>query len=72
MVRHAVDSGRWRRVHRGVVLAQTGPMTNLQLVWAAVLAGGKDAAASHDTALWLADRQWPVPKLVSQCHGPVL
>lgn len=63
-VRHAIESGRWRRVHRGVVLAQTGPVTYLQQVWAAVLAGGESAAASHGTALWLADRRDQPPKMV--------
>lgn len=63
-VRHAVDSRRWRRVHRGVVLAQTGPMTYLQHVWAAVLAGGDHAVASHGTALWLADRSVAPPRHV--------
>ena len=63
-VRHAVDSGRWRRVHRGVVIAQTGPLSYLQRVWAAVLAAGERAAASHETALWLPDRRDQPPKKV--------
>jgi putative AbiEi antitoxin of type IV toxin-antitoxin system len=63
-VRHAVDSGRWRRVHRGVFVAETGRMTYLQQVWAAVLAGGADAAASHGTALWLADQRDQPPRLI--------
>lgn len=63
-VRHAVDSGRWRRVHRGVFVAQTGPLSYYQQIWAGVLAGGEDAAASHATALWLADREGPAPRKV--------
>jgi very-short-patch-repair endonuclease len=42
-VRHLVNSGRWRRVSRGVLLAQTGPLTAEQHCWVAVLAAGEDA-----------------------------
>jgi very-short-patch-repair endonuclease len=42
-VRHLVGSGRWRRVSRGVLLAQTGPLTDEQHRWVAVLAAGEGA-----------------------------
>jgi hypothetical protein len=63
-VRHAVASGRWQRVHHGVLLAQTGSMTYFQQTWAALLACGDESAASHATALWLVDRAQPAPKAV--------
>ena len=37
-LRHLVASGRWRVAHRGVLLAHTGPVTEEQRQWIAVLA----------------------------------
>jgi hypothetical protein len=37
-LRHRLRSGRWRRAHFGVYLAQTGPVTRAQQRWIAVLA----------------------------------
>jgi hypothetical protein len=42
-VRHLVDSGRWRRICRGVLCAQTGALTRDQQWWVAVLAAGPGA-----------------------------
>jgi hypothetical protein len=39
-LRHLVASGRWRAAHRGVLLAHTGPITQDQRVWIAILAVG--------------------------------
>jgi very-short-patch-repair endonuclease len=39
---HALTSGRWRRVHRGVLLTQSGPLTPAQRAWIAVLAAAGD------------------------------
>lgn len=44
-IRHRVRSGRWRRVHRGVLLAQTGWVSETQRLWIAVLATGSDRSA---------------------------
>ena len=41
-LRHAVDSGRWRRLQPGVFSAHSGPPTPRQRLWAAVLACGGD------------------------------
>lgn len=45
---------RWRRIHRGVFAVHAGPLPREARIWAAVLAVGPDAVASHDTAaeLW--------------------
>jgi len=39
-LRHLVASGRWRVVHRGVLLAHNGPVSDEQRQWIAVLAVG--------------------------------
>ena len=44
-IRHRVTSGRWRRVHRGVLVAHNGPITGRQRQWIAVLAAGAGAPA---------------------------
>ena len=38
MLRHRVASGRWRQVHRGVLVTHRGPITDSQRRWIAVLA----------------------------------
>lgn len=49
-----IRAGRWRRVHRGVFAVHTGPLPRGAQIWAALLAIGPDAVASHHTAaeLW--------------------
>ena len=49
-VRHRVQSGVWKRLHRGVYLVGQGRPTPLGLCRAAVLAIGGDAVVSHRTA----------------------
>jgi very-short-patch-repair endonuclease len=44
-VRHRVSSGRWRRVHRGVLLTHTGAITTNQRLWIAALAAGDEQPA---------------------------
>ncbi|HEX9356092.1 MAG TPA: hypothetical protein VF933_20005 [Streptosporangiaceae bacterium] len=39
-VRWQVTSGRWQRPSRGVVVAHSGPLTDEEQLWAAVLAAG--------------------------------
>lgn len=48
-----VDMGLWQRLHPGVVVAHSGPISDLSRVWGALLYAGSGAAASHDTAAWL-------------------
>jgi len=54
--RHAVSVGRWEVLHRGRVLAIAGSVdTPQRRLWAAWLALGPQAAASHRSGLWLWD-----------------
>ncbi|WP_207782724.1 type IV toxin-antitoxin system AbiEi family antitoxin domain-containing protein [Phytoactinopolyspora limicola] len=58
-----VESGRWQRIHRGVVATFTGPLTYDAWVWAAIVRAGPGAVASHHTAAYLdgvADDPGPV------------
>ncbi len=49
-LRWRIDSGRWRQLCHGVVLAQSGPLTDEQVLWAAVLWAGPGAALAGLTA----------------------
>lgn len=49
VTRH-LTSGRWRRLHHGVLVTHTGPVTWPALVWAALLHAGPNAVASHRSA----------------------
>ncbi len=53
-VRARVDSGRWRRLHRGVFATFTGPLPRISEMWAALLVTGRGAMVSHASAaeLW--------------------
>ncbi|BCJ58974.1 hypothetical protein Jiend_23960 [Micromonospora endophytica] len=42
-IRHRVESGRWRKVHRAVYVTHNGPVTPAQLRWIAVLSTGPAA-----------------------------
>jgi hypothetical protein len=46
-VRHRLATGRWRRVHRGVFVTYTGPITDKQRNWIAVLAVPPDDRADE-------------------------
>ena len=50
MVKYRVSSGRWRTIHRGVYTTFTGTPGRSARLWAAVLAAGRGAALSHETA----------------------
>jgi hypothetical protein len=52
-VRHRVASGRWRRLHRGIYVTSTGPLTRAQRRWIAVLAAGPAALLAGVSALEL-------------------
>ena len=43
-LRHRVASGRWRLVHRGLYVAQSGPVTGPQRDWIGVLGAGRGHA----------------------------
>jgi hypothetical protein len=50
LVSRRVRSGQWRRLHRGVVVLQSGAPTWRQLARGALLAAGAGAALSHGSA----------------------
>jgi very-short-patch-repair endonuclease len=66
--RHAVEAqvaaGRWARLHRGVLATFTGDLTYEQRVWSGLLYAGRGAAVSHESALWLHDRDRTPPATV--------
>jgi uncharacterized protein DUF559 len=49
-VRWRLESGRWQRPCRGVVVTHPGPLTSEQIMWAAVLACGRGAVLAGLTA----------------------
>jgi very-short-patch-repair endonuclease len=49
-----LESGRWQRVHFGVLATFSGPVNRDAQLWAAVLAAGAGALLSHETAAELA------------------
>jgi hypothetical protein len=49
-VRWRLESGRWQRPCRGVVVTHSGPLSSDELVWVAVAGCGTDAAAAGLTA----------------------
>ena len=52
-VRSRLASGRWRLVAVGVLVTQSGPLTEPQRLWASVLAAGEGAALAGLTAAGL-------------------
>jgi hypothetical protein len=49
-VRHRLDNGQWRRMHRGVYMTFTGDASREAKLWAAVKRAGPGAMLSHETA----------------------
>jgi predicted transcriptional regulator of viral defense system len=60
-VRAKIDAERWRRTSHGVVVAYNGPLTDQAKLWAAVLACGRLALISHDSAAHLHGLRPTVP-----------
>jgi len=50
VVRRRVESGKWRRLRRGVYATFTGPLSREAELWAALLRAGAGATLSHQTA----------------------
>ncbi|HLR84651.1 MAG TPA: hypothetical protein VK059_06850 [Nocardioidaceae bacterium] len=50
-VRGKIDTGRWQRPTRGVVVTHNGPLTDAQRDWAALLSCPRGAALAGRTAL---------------------
>lgn len=63
-MRGQVVAGRWGRVGRGVYIAHTGRLSYEERIFAALAACGDGAAASHETAVWLADQGYEPPRMV--------
>lgn len=70
-VQRQVESGRWRRLHAGVVVVHAGPVLWRARAQAALLRAGAQAVLSHDAAAWLHGflRQPPTTLDVSVPHG---
>lgn len=49
-VRHRLESGQWRRIHRGVYATFTGDIPREARLWAALKRAGPGAMLSHETA----------------------
>lgn len=60
-----VAARRWQRLHPGVYVIFSGPLPYVTRVWGALLYAGEGAAAaSHETAAWLAGLLEQPPPLV--------
>src|SRR5690348_15207180 len=57
-VQHRLDSGRWRRAHRGVYVTHDGPLTRRQQYWIAYLSAGRRAYLAGLTAAELCGLRW--------------
>ncbi len=66
VIRSAVDSGHWRRLHPGVFQIHAGPTSDTGRLWVALLAIGPPAALSHRTAgrLWGLGHERPAHEIV--------
>jgi hypothetical protein len=49
-IRTRLSTGRWQRVHYGVLATFSGELPRASRLWAALLACGPDAILSHETA----------------------
>lgn len=54
LIKTRLTGGRWQRLHPGVFLTHTGPVSRAAQIWAALLYAGAAATVSHQTAaeLW--------------------
>lgn len=63
-IRVQLAARRWQHLLPGVYVVFTGPLPYITRVWGALLYAGDDAAASHETAAWLAGLLDEPPPLV--------
>lgn len=70
-VRHRVRSGRWRRVHHGIYVAHTGPITERQRWWIASLGAGSGRAAPLAGVTALRLHGFRSTRPAGGDHGPV-
>ena len=59
-LRHQVNARRWRRLRPGIFATFTGPLPRPARLWAAVLAAGRGACLSHESAAELQGLADPV------------
>lgn len=52
-IRTRVESGRWQRPHRGVLVTHNGPLTREQEHWVCLLVAPSGSALAGPTAAWL-------------------
>lgn len=64
-VARMVTSGRWQRLHRGVVVTHSGPVSWRTRAWAAVLYAGPGAHLSHESAAHLHGFRREPPRAVT-------
>jgi very-short-patch-repair endonuclease len=69
-LRWRVDSGRWRQLCKGIVVAHSGPMTEEQRLWAALLWAGQGAVLAGLTAARL-DRLQGFPDRQAAVDRPI-
>ncbi|WP_256840897.1 type IV toxin-antitoxin system AbiEi family antitoxin domain-containing protein [Ornithinimicrobium cryptoxanthini] len=61
---HAVHSGRWRRIQRGVYLTNSGKPDWHARAWAALLCAGTGAALSHSSAAYMWGLESKAPSML--------
>ena len=61
---HAVRCGRWRRVHRGAYLTNSGKPDWHARAWAALLCAGAGAALSHSSAAYVWGLESKAPSIL--------
>lgn len=64
-VARMVTSGRWQRVHRGVVVTHSGPVAWRTRAWAALIYAGAGAHLSHESAAYLHGFRPAPPRFVT-------
>lgn len=59
-----VSTGRWQRLHQGVVVVHSGPVAWRSRAWGAVLYAGEGAALSHESAAYRHEFTDRAPRVV--------
>lgn len=59
-----VSVGHWQRLHQGVVVTYSGPITWLSRAWGALLYAGPGAALSHESAAYRQELTPTAPRFI--------
>lgn len=59
-----VSAGHWQRLHQGVVVTYSGPITWLSRAWGALLYAGPGAALSHESAAFRHELISTAPRVI--------